>query len=162
MEAAAQRIKLLSQRLLPEDPHYLSLSIDQRYRVRPDGDRYFEECHNTRLQWFTLISEGDRGVAFTRPYYDMREDPPGAAAAGANATAPTAAAEKKNVTKLSLSDYKNKLKKSSSHSPDEASPALPPPRRADDAARLEDTRPRDALGITVDKPRSRDPSADER
>ncbi|KAK1986699.1 hypothetical protein LZ30DRAFT_264243 [Colletotrichum cereale] len=107
MEAAAKKVQLLAQRILPDRPHHLSVSPDQRFRVPPDHSKLFEEFKHPRLQYMTLLSDADRGMLLTRPYYDMREEPP-------NPTAPkepNTKMEKKAVTKLSLSDYKNKQKK---------------------------------------------------
>ncbi|KAK2066014.1 hypothetical protein LY76DRAFT_3961 [Colletotrichum caudatum] len=107
MEAAAKKVQLLAQRILPDRPHHLSVSPDQRFRVPPDHSKLFEEFKYPRLQYMTLLSDADRGMLLTRPYYDMREEPP-------NPTAhkePNTKMEMKAVTKLSLSDYKNKQKK---------------------------------------------------
>jgi hypothetical protein len=185
MEAAARKVDLLSQQILPENPHCLSLFTNHRYRVYPEKDHYFEEKAVQQLQYSTLLWEGDRGILFTRPYYDMREEPPNAAATNAQTKM-----DKKNVTKLSLSDYKNKQKKSTSP-PDssqvtvkvenERRPRSPPrpkelnakldpdrtansePKRAEEVRKPNDMKQRDALGITVEKPhRHRDTPDDER
>ncbi|KAK2018873.1 hypothetical protein LZ32DRAFT_293768 [Colletotrichum eremochloae] len=121
MEAAAKKVQLLAQRILPDRPHHLSVSPDQRFRVPPDHSKLFEEFKHPRLQYMTLLSDADRGMLLTRPYYDMREEPP-------NPTAhkePNAKMEKKTVTKLSLSDYKNKQKKVVDSPPDSRTMAKP-------------------------------------
>ncbi|OAA43793.1 hypothetical protein NOR_04368 [Metarhizium rileyi] len=115
MEAAAKTVDVLSRRILPEKPHHLAASPTWRYRPPPDDDtasdsrrpkRRFEEWHNNRLQYLTLLSEADRGTLFTRPYYDMREEPvkPVPRDVSTLAKGPGTGEKKK----LSLSDYKNK------------------------------------------------------
>ncbi|TQN70894.1 hypothetical protein CSHISOI_04539 [Colletotrichum shisoi] len=114
MEAAAKKVQLLAQRILPDRPHHLSVSPEQRFRVPPDHSKLFEEFKYPRLQYMTLLSDADRGMLLTRPYYDMREEPPNLTAAKDS----NAKMEKKSVTKLSLSDYKSKQKKVSDSPPD--------------------------------------------
>lgn len=106
MEAAAKKVQLLTQRILPEKPHHLSYSPDRRYRIPADDhkSKHFEEWENTRLQYTTLVSEADRGVLLTRSYYDMRVEPHKPVPREVNILS-KAGGEKK---KLSLSDYKNK------------------------------------------------------
>ncbi|KAM4059919.1 hypothetical protein HRG_002462 [Hirsutella rhossiliensis] len=112
MDAAAKTVESLSQHILPEKPHHLSYNPHWRYRPRPDdaahGSRSgtrFEEWHNTRLQYMTLVSHADRGTLLTRSYYDMREEPPKPVPREVSALAKAGGDKKK---KLSLSDYKNK------------------------------------------------------
>ncbi|KID91501.1 hypothetical protein MGU_01471 [Metarhizium guizhouense ARSEF 977] len=114
MEAAAKTVEVLSKRILPEKPHHLAFHPTWRYRPPPEDDaaesrgakRRFEEWHNTRLQYLTFLSEADRGTLFTRPYYDMREEPVKPVPREVSTLAKgTGTGEKK---KLSLSDYKNK------------------------------------------------------
>lgn len=108
MEAAAKTVELLTQRILPDKPHNLSKSPDWRFRVPLDesklGPKYLEEWDNRRLQYTTFLSEADRGVLLTRPYYDMRIEPPKPVPRDLTNLAKPAGEKKK----LSLSDYKNK------------------------------------------------------
>lgn len=114
MEAAAKTVEVLSKRILPEKPHHLSFSTTWRFRPPPEDDaaesrgakRRFEEWHNTRLQYLTLLSEADRGILFTRPHYDMREEPVKPVPREVSALSKGAGTGEKK--KLSLSDYKNK------------------------------------------------------
>ncbi|PHH65161.1 hypothetical protein CDD81_3292 [Ophiocordyceps australis] len=130
MDAAAKTIEWLSQQILPEKPHHLSYNPQWRYRPRPDDSTSrFEEWHNTRLQYMTLVSQADRGTLMTRPYYDMREEPPKPVPRQVSALAKPGDKKKK----LSLSDYKNKKTGlASSNSPPE--PSLLKQREADRAA----------------------------
>ncbi|KAG6015776.1 hypothetical protein E4U43_004797 [Claviceps pusilla] len=114
MEAAAKTVEVLSKRILPEKPHHLSFSSTWRHRPDPEDDetaesrvakRRFEEWHNPRLQYLTLLSEADRGTLLTRSYYDMREEPLKPVPREVTALSKGSSGEKK---KLSLSDYKNK------------------------------------------------------
>ncbi|RSL81851.1 hypothetical protein CEP52_017103 [Fusarium oligoseptatum] len=77
MDAAAKTVKELTQRILPEKPHYLSYSLDWRYHIPANESRQeqAEKLENTRLEYSTFISDADRGVLFTRSYYDMRVEP---------------------------------------------------------------------------------------
>ncbi|PNY28521.1 Uncharacterized protein TCAP_01555 [Tolypocladium capitatum] len=126
MDAAAKTVESLSQHILPERPHHLSYSPHWRFRPRPDdaahggggGASRFEEWYNTRLQYMTLVSHADRGTLLTRPYYDMREEPPKPVPREVSALANAAGDKKK---KLSLSDYKNKK----TGAPSSASPPEP-------------------------------------
>lgn len=123
MEAAAKQVKLLTQRTLPDRPHHLSYDPDSRYPVDPDAQAPEEFIHR-RLQYMTFLSDGDRGVLLTRPYYDMREEPPTPSAK--EVPAPSRS-DRKPATKLSLSDYKNKVKqKSQSPLPSAGTPAKKP------------------------------------
>lgn len=117
MEAAAKKVQLLAQRILPDRPHSLSMNPDQRFRVPPDHSKTFEEFKYPALQYMTLLSDADRGMLLTRAYHDMREEPPIPPAVKDS----NAKMERKNVTKLSLSDYKNKQKKVSDSPPDSGS-----------------------------------------
>ncbi|EQB49189.1 hypothetical protein CGLO_11482 [Colletotrichum gloeosporioides Cg-14] len=125
MEAAAKKVQLLAQRILPDRPHHLSITPDQRYRVPSDQSKVFEEFKYQRLQYMTLLSDADRGMLLTRPYYDMREEPPNPIAAKES----NVKMEKKTVTKLSLSDYKNKQKKASASPTDSGTPKTDASRR---------------------------------
>ncbi|KND94179.1 hypothetical protein TOPH_01092 [Tolypocladium ophioglossoides CBS 100239] len=112
MDAAAKTVESLSRHILPERPHHLSYSPHWRFRPPPDGAAHgggggsrFEEWHNTRLQYMTLVSNADRGTLLTRSYYDMREEPPKPVPREVSALAKAGGDKKK---KLSLTDYKNK------------------------------------------------------
>ncbi|PKS09702.1 hypothetical protein jhhlp_004323 [Lomentospora prolificans] len=153
MEAAAKQVRLLTQHILPEHPHHLSYSPDRRYRAVPDAKGFEEQIHRG-LQYMTFVSEGERGVLLTRPYYDMREEPP--APDAHTAATSTSRSEKKPSTKMSLSDYKNKVKQQS-QSPlppnptlkrgaDEPTPRSSQERRYDNSHA--DSRKRDSLPLS--------------
>lgn len=109
MEVAAEQIRLLRQKILPDRPHHLSFRPDLRYSVPPDA-QIPEEHFQRRLQYMTLISDGDRGVLLTRSYDDMREEAP---TPSAKETVAPPRSDKKPAMKMSLNDYKNKVKQKS-------------------------------------------------
>lgn len=169
MEAAAKQVRLLTQRVLPEHPHHLSYDPRRRYPAVPDGKGFEEQIHRG-LQYMTFVSDGDRGVLLTRPYYDMREEPPapkahpGAAAAASAASTPSRT-DKKPSTKMSLSDYKNKVKQQSQspltpNTVPKRTPAetpgrpLAPPDRRPDRPPPSDPRRRDGPPASKEPPKS--------
>lgn len=103
MDGAAKKVNLVAQRILPDRPHHLSLSPTRRYPVPND---FWQ--HHSRLQYSTFLSDADRGVLLTRPYYDIREEPETAAVNSTHATPRTEV--KKPLTKMSFKDYKNQKK----------------------------------------------------
>ncbi|CCE26808.1 uncharacterized protein CPUR_00277 [Claviceps purpurea 20.1] len=116
MEAAAKKLDVLSQRILPPNPHYLSFSASWRHPSQPEDEaaadprtatRRFEEWNQPRLQYPTFLSDTERGLLLTRSYHDMREEPtkPLPRDVTALLRGATGTGEKK---KLSLSDYRNK------------------------------------------------------
>ncbi len=130
MDAAAETVKELSRTILPERPHQLAKSPDWKSRYPPDdSNRRCEEWNDTRLQYMTFVSEADRGVLFTRGYYDIRPEPPKPDPKEVNALARGGAAKK-----LSLSDYKNKKTgAAASPSPLDTTPSHTP-RKSNDRA----------------------------
>lgn len=130
MDLAAQRVHSLAQRILPDRPHHLALFSDRRYPVPPD---FWQ--HHSNLQYSTFLSDTDRGILFTRPYYEIREEPE------TLQRSPTAAVSKlepkKNVTKMSFKDYQNSKKKLSTSPPDSA----PQPRQDAKQAGTDGPRP---------------------
>lgn len=117
MDVAAQEITKLVQRILPERPHHLSVSATGRYPVPPGL-----WPNTSPLQYTTFVSEADRGVLLTRPYFDIQlepeEDPNNknkrgkvtsstdAASSGGNPLGASSKGEtKRPVTKMSFKDY---------------------------------------------------------
>lgn len=115
METTADRIRSVVKNILPERPHHLSLYSDRKYRVPPNSWH-----HPTPLQYSTFLSDADRGVLLTRPYFDICEEPDPSPATGTATTSqqatPRPAAKKLN--KMSFKDYQ-KAKKTASTSPTE-------------------------------------------
>ena len=129
MDVAAQEITELVQRILPERPHHLSISATSRYPVPPGL-----WPNTSPLQYTTYVSEADRGILLTRPYFDMQVEPEeevnskikrnrglssadAASPAGMPAGVTSKSEIKKPVTKMSLKDYqqsKNQKKNTTS------------------------------------------------
>lgn len=156
MEAAAKTVELLTQRILPEEPHHLSYSPDWRYRQPPNKPARFDEWHNTRLQYLTFVSDADRGVLLTRPDYEMREEIPKPAPREVNALAK--GGEKK---KLSLSDY-NKKKTTGVQSASPPEPAIAKRREHERASSAAASAPSSDLKSTLDPKRALDTRKPER
>lgn len=101
MEATADRIRSVVKTILPERPHHLSLYPDRKYPEPPD---YW--TLQPPLQYSTYLSDADRGVLLTRPYFDIYDEPT------ANPPAPAPALKK--MTKMSFRDYQKAKKASKS------------------------------------------------
>jgi hypothetical protein len=99
MEIAAEKIRSV-KKLLPERPHHLALSLGRKYPVPPN---FWD--HQSPLQYSTFLSDADRGLLLTRPYYDICDEP--------EAPVPTRqpnalAGAKKAGNKMSLEVWKSK------------------------------------------------------
>lgn len=98
METTADRIRSVVKNLLPERPHHLSLYPDRKHPVPPN---FWQ--HQSPLQYSTFVSDADRGVLLTRPYFDICDEPDTAPLVSSPAvrTGP-----KKTLNKMSFKDYK--------------------------------------------------------
>ncbi|EPE07463.1 hypothetical protein F503_08114 [Ophiostoma piceae UAMH 11346] len=151
MDVAAEEIKKLVQRVLPDRPHHLSISATARYPVGPGL-----WPKNSPLQYTTFVSEVDRGLLFTRPYFDIQLDDndegtaknnksthhstDAAAAGGTPAATGSKGESKKPLTKMSFKDYQqSKQLKLSSQTPDSgaARSAAKPSKSSDNMASVE-------------------------
>ncbi|KUI59934.1 hypothetical protein VP1G_07138 [Cytospora mali] len=100
METAAERIRSAVKNILPERPHHLALSLESKYPVPPN---FWQ--HQSPLQYSTFLSDADRGVLLTRPYFDICDEP----VAPLSTPQPTPmTGPKKAGNKVSLKDWKNK------------------------------------------------------
>ncbi|KAH8769808.1 hypothetical protein F5883DRAFT_56887 [Diaporthe sp. PMI_573] len=99
MEVAAERIRSV-KKLLPERPHHLALSLGRKYPVPPN---FWD--HQSPLQYSTFLSDADRGLLLTRPYYDICDEPE--APLPTRQSAPLAAARKAG-NKMTLEVWKSK------------------------------------------------------
>lgn len=104
--AAKSRLEKVAQHILPHRPHHLSLSLGRRY-PKPDG--FWYTGASGPLQYLTFVSQADRGIVLTRPFYDICEEPETAP------PMPTKVLAKGEIKKLSIKDYQKK--KNSSASP---------------------------------------------
>lgn len=98
MENTADRIRSVVKNLLPERPHHLSLYPDRKYPVPPN---YWQ--HQSPLQYSTFISDADRGVLLTRPYFDICDEPE---LSPATPQPNVRTGPKKALNKMSFKDYK--------------------------------------------------------
>ncbi|KAJ0125503.1 hypothetical protein J7T55_006852 [Diaporthe amygdali] len=100
MEVAAERIRSAVKNLLPERPHHLALSLDRKYPVPPN---FWD--HQSPLQYSTFLSDADRGLLLTRPYFDICDEPE--PPVPTRQSTPLAGA-KKTGNKVSLEFWKSK------------------------------------------------------
>lgn len=105
METTADRIRSVVKNILPERPHHLSLYSDRKYRVPPN---FWQ--HQSPLQYSTFLSDADRGVLLTRPYFDICEEPEPLPATSQPTTRPVP----KKLNKMSFKDYQKAKKASTS------------------------------------------------
>lgn len=128
MEEAADRIRSVVKNLLPERPHHLSLYPDRKYPVPPN---FWQ--HQSPLQYSTFISDADRGVLLTRPYFDICDEPePESTPVGAVRDGP-----KKTLNKMSFKDYKKQKEKASTSPTKNGVPGKPEKYRTDAAVKLD-------------------------
>ncbi|KKY37314.1 hypothetical protein UCDDA912_g02659 [Diaporthe ampelina] len=99
MEVAAERIRSV-KKLLPERPHHLALSLGRKY---PRPEDFW--LHQSPLQYSTFLSDADRGLLLTRPYYDICDEPE--APLPTRQSTPLAGA-KKTGNKMTLEVWKSK------------------------------------------------------
>lgn len=128
MEEAADRIRSVVKNLLPERPHHLSLYPDRKYQVPPN---FWQ--HQSPLQYSTFISDADRGILLTRPYFDICDEPePDSTPLAATRNGP-----KKTLNKMSFKDYKKQKEKASTSPTENGVPGKPDKHRTDAAAKLD-------------------------
>ncbi|CAN8103840.1 unnamed protein product [Discula destructiva] len=129
MEAAADRIRSVVKNLLPERPHHLSLYPDRKYPVPPN---FWQ--HQSPLQYSTFLSDADRGVLLTRPYFDICDelDPE-----APTSRAPIRIGPKKTMNKMSFKDYKRQKEKASMSPTENGRPGKPDTHHRDPSVKLE-------------------------
>jgi hypothetical protein len=108
---------------IPQEPHLLNVSTDDPFR-NPYYHEYeklpFEPHEVKQLQYMTMISDGDRGVAAARGDWhdEIYNQSPRSADARSSTTTPNPAKDlKKAAVKMSFSDYKNLKEKGIRPSP---------------------------------------------
>jgi hypothetical protein len=107
----------------PQEPHLLNVATDDPFR-NPYYHEYeklpFEPNEVKQLQYMTMISDGDRGVAAARGDWhdEIYNQSPGSADARSSTTTPNPSQGlKKPAVKMSISDYKNLKEKGIRPSP---------------------------------------------
>lgn len=103
METSADRIRSVVKNLLPERPHHLSLYPDRKYPVPPN---YWQQ--QSPLQYSTFVSDADRGVLLTRPYFDICDEPD---PSPVNSQPAVRTGPRKALNKMSFKDYKKQKEK---------------------------------------------------
>jgi len=115
MDGAAKSIDIVAKRILPHNPHHLSLSLGRKF-PKPDG--FWFDGASSPLQYLTFVSDADRGILITRPSYDICEEPE-----SAPLPMPVKVLAKGEVKKkLSIKDYQKK--KNNSASPTDIDPTV--------------------------------------
>lgn len=128
MEEAADRIRSVVKNLLPERPHHLSLYPDRKYPVPPN---FWQ--HQSPLQYATFISDADRGVLLTRPYFDICDEPePESTPLSGPRNGP-----KKTLNKMSFKDYKKQKEKVSISPTENGVPGKPVKYRTDAGIKMD-------------------------
>lgn len=107
MDGAETDADIVAKHILPEPPHHLSLSIDGRF---PKPDDWWFRGTSGALQYMTYISAGQRGLLTTRAAFETCDEPPPPPPPPMS-TKLLAKGEVKK--KLSLMDYRNKIKSAS-------------------------------------------------
>jgi hypothetical protein len=115
----------IAAHISPQEPHLLNVSTDDPFynHYYHEYERLpFEPNEVKQLQYMTMISDGDRGVAAARgDWHDEiynQVASPGSADARSSTTTPNPAKDlKKAAVKMSFSDYKNLKEKGIRPSP---------------------------------------------
>lgn len=156
MEASADRIRSVVKNLLPERPHHLSLYPDRKYQAPPN---FWQHIHHSPLQYSTFLSDADRGVLLTRPYFDICEEPESSPAKPPPAAR---AGLKKTLNKMSFKDYKRQKEKASTPPTENAVPGKPDDKNlagAASAIKPDKESPRKEMDRSRSRDRSRDRDA---
>ncbi|KAK4120799.1 hypothetical protein N657DRAFT_579148 [Parathielavia appendiculata] len=103
MDGAAKIAHNEAQRILPDNPHHLSLSFDRRF---PNPDTWWFTGRSGPLQYMTYLSAGQRGILTTRAAFDISDELP-------PPMSTKVLAKSEGKKKLSLSDYQNRKKSAS-------------------------------------------------
>lgn len=147
MEAAADRIRSVVKNLLPERPHHLSLYPDRKYPVAdrkyPVPPNFWQHLSHSPLQYSTFLSDADRGILLTRPYFDICDEPdpePITTQKPQQRSGP-----KRPITKMSFKDYKRQKEKASTSPTDTTTPAKPEAHQRDATVKLEKDQARKEL-----------------
>jgi hypothetical protein len=145
---AAKKARLLADRVLPGRPHHLTLNPHRKYV--PSAEFWFTG-ESSRLQYMTNVSDADRGMLLTVPYFEIMDEPE-----TANPVKAVVRGEAKK--KMSIKDYKNRKK---SVSPTDNDLSVKTDMRqgtataaaaAKEGDRSEESRPKEANGEQAAKP----------
>lgn len=138
MDGAARRADGVARRVLPERPHHLCIDPKRRY---PNPSGYWFSGPSAGLQYMTYLSDADRGVLLTRPFFEIHDEP--------DVPKPLkAAARGEAKKKMSFKDYQNRKKSTS--------PADNDPLAKLDSQRAGSAAPREGKRTQEPKPNHRD------
>lgn len=99
----AKRARLVAERVLPGRPHHLTLNPNRKYA--PPAGFWFTGT-SSRLQYLTNLSDADRGMLLTVPYFEIMDEP--------EVANPVKAVQKGEAKKkMSMKDYKARKKSAS-------------------------------------------------
>jgi hypothetical protein len=146
MDGAARRADKVAQRVLPERPHHLSKDANRKY---PGPPGFWFTGPSQRLQYMTYISDADRGVLLTLPFFEILDEPE-------NLTPSMASISRGEAKKkMSFKDYQNRKKSvSPAYNDPVGNPDYHQPNMADSKAHRENGRRDDTKLKAVDSKQS--------
>jgi hypothetical protein len=100
VEEVAHKARLLAERVLPGRPHHLTLNPNRKYAPPPG---FWFTGQSSRLQYLTNLSDADRGMLLTIPFFEIMDEPETSKTVK---TIPGGEARKK----MSMKDYKARKK----------------------------------------------------
>ncbi|KAB5585793.1 hypothetical protein GE09DRAFT_38485 [Coniochaeta sp. 2T2.1] len=93
-----KKVRLLAERVLPGRPHHLTLNPNRKY---PSPPGFWFTGQSSRLQYLTNLSDADRGMLLTVPFFEIMDEP------DEGTPAPAKVAQKGEAKKkMSMKDYK--------------------------------------------------------
>ncbi|KAB5582779.1 hypothetical protein GE09DRAFT_282536 [Coniochaeta sp. 2T2.1] len=94
----AKKARLVAERVLPGRPHHLILNPNRKY---PPPPGFWFTGQSSRLQYLTNLSDADRGMLLTVPFFEIMDEP------DEGTPAPAKVAQKGEVKKkMSMKDYR--------------------------------------------------------
>jgi len=96
----AKKVRRVAERVLPGRPHHLTLNPNRKY-APPSG--FWFTGQSSRLQYLTNLSDADRGMLLTVPFFEIMDEPE-----TANPVKAVLQGEAKK--KMSMKDYKARKK----------------------------------------------------
>jgi hypothetical protein len=100
---AERKVRIVADKILPPRPHHLTVTPNRKY---PPQDGFGFTGLSARLQYMTFLSEADRGLLMTVPYFEIMDEPEFAPPVK---TVLRTEAKKK----MSIKDYQNRKKSNS-------------------------------------------------
>lgn len=99
----AKKACLVAERVLPGRPHHLTLNPNRKY-APPSG--FWFTGTSSRLQYLTNLSDADRGMLLTVPFFEIMDEP--------ETANPVKAVQRSEAKKkMSMKDYKARMKSTS-------------------------------------------------